>query len=139
MSTPDDEGKSIGSNMFFEPFYNRPGFDTLAPSLAYNRYYAHLQTMKTAKPCSKRKVCWTDSSTYSADTSSVQDIAERATLTDEAARDLGEAVAEERRYSRGNGQRVSVMKVKAKAKPSSKSKAKSKSKVMAKVKSKTFK
>jgi len=57
-STPDHEGKSIGVNKFFEPFYNRLGFKTTTNRLQRNRYYAHLYPEGNVMPCSEDDVCF---------------------------------------------------------------------------------
>lgn len=61
-SKMDDEGKSIGVNIFFEPFYKKPGYMTLLNSFVRNRYYSHISDIKSVRPCRKRSVCFVESS-----------------------------------------------------------------------------
>lgn len=56
-SRMDHEGKSIGVNVFYEPFYKKPGYLTLMKFFLNNRYYSHLYDIKTARPCSANKIC----------------------------------------------------------------------------------
>ena len=60
-SKMDDEGKSIGVNIFFEPFYKKPGYMTLLNSFVRNRYYSHISDIKSVRPCRKRSVCFVES------------------------------------------------------------------------------
>ncbi len=54
----DDEGKSIGVNVFFEPMYKKPGYRTLENSFLLNRYYSHLYELNIATVCAKSQVCF---------------------------------------------------------------------------------
>jgi hypothetical protein len=55
----DQEGKSIGVNMFFEPFYKKAGYLTLSKSFLKNRYYSHLYDTGSVEVCTSNKICFT--------------------------------------------------------------------------------
>ncbi len=69
VTTQDDyEGKSIGLNYFFVPYYHQPGYLTKSIKFIYNRYYSHLRELNTAYPCSKQNICFRSSTTTSTST-----------------------------------------------------------------------
>lgn len=62
VSEPDEEGKSIGLNKFFEPYYHRYGMITTSNIFQRNRYYAHIYDMNIANVCARRsrQVCYSN-------------------------------------------------------------------------------
>ena len=57
-STSDAEGKNIGINTFFEPWYNRLAYNTTLNFFQRNRFYSHLQELGSARPCDSKRVCF---------------------------------------------------------------------------------
>lgn len=57
-SLMDEEGKNIGINIFYEPFYKKPGYLTLMKKFVRNRYYSHLHDLEFARPCGSDKICF---------------------------------------------------------------------------------
>ena len=60
----DDEGKTIGVNYFFRPFFHKLGFNEALPNFVRNEHYAHLtgeQQSAFACPHDPRRVCFVPS------------------------------------------------------------------------------
>jgi hypothetical protein len=51
VSHPDEEGKSIGINSFFEPFYHRYRFNTTSELFQKNRYYEPIEKRGSTDLC----------------------------------------------------------------------------------------
>ena len=63
-SRPDAEGKTVGVNYFFEPWYERLGHNNRSPVLVRNKLYGHLVGEEfggvgLAQPCAAEEVCFT--------------------------------------------------------------------------------
>jgi hypothetical protein len=69
----DEEGKNIGVNMFYEPFYRKPGYLTLKNEFYENRFYSHIFGTKDVTVCSKSAVCFTDGMKKTPKASKVKD------------------------------------------------------------------
>lgn len=68
MTYPDDEGKSIGINSFFEPFYHRYGHNTSSDLFQKNRYYEPIDEIGSTYLCGKvenKKNCYIQATEFS--------------------------------------------------------------------------
>ena len=60
VSVPDDEGKTIGVNFFYEPLWNHYQYNTTSNIGVMNRYYNYVLDKEhaVAKPCTDDTVCF---------------------------------------------------------------------------------
>jgi hypothetical protein len=58
VSYPDKDGKSIGVNSFFEPFYLRFGYNTTSEIFQTNRYYEPIDQRQSTHLCGEEKDCY---------------------------------------------------------------------------------
>ena len=69
-SYDDPDGKSIGVNYFYEPYYHRPGYECTHPNMQFNRHYSHVAhsssgDLNNVDLCASKYICFKNSKSTS--------------------------------------------------------------------------